>query len=123
MPESHREHELHLPPVGPSVQVTLDGKSADVLLASVPHEGASLPLVQLWKAAWPTQDATTLHFDLTGSDGFHPASRPPCARLLTFAELEAAHIDVVSHDISFDSGQNLPGCYRVKAVVSMDGLR
>ena len=121
--EEGHHHELHLPPVGPTVHVTLDGKSVDVPLASVPHEGSSAPLAELWKAAWPSQAPTALHFDLTGSDGFHPAARPPCARLLTGAEVIAAHIDIVSHDVSFDSSVQLPGCYRVKAVVSMDGTR
>ncbi len=35
-------HELHLPPVGPSVLVALDGKVADVALATVPHDGYPL---------------------------------------------------------------------------------
>jgi hypothetical protein len=121
--EEGHPHELHLPPVGPSVHVTLDGKGVDVPLANVPHEGTLAPLVQLWKAAYPNDDLAALHFDLTGSDGFHPASRPPCARLLTGAEVNAARIDVVSHDVSFDSTVQLPGCYRVKAVVSMDATR
>ena len=115
-------HELHLPPVGPSVHVTLDGKVADVVLANVPHDGHSHPLVQLWSAAFPSEDPAPLHFDLVGSDGFHPQSRPKCTRLLTGAEITAARIDVVTHDMSFE-GIDLPGCYRVKAVVSLDATR
>jgi hypothetical protein len=64
-----------------------------------------------------------LHFDLVGSDGFHPMSRPKCTQLLTGVEIAAARIDVITHDVSFDDGLNLPGCYRVKAVVSMDATR
>ncbi len=116
-------HELHLPPPGPTVHVTLDGKSVDVSLPSVPHEGSSVPVAQLWKAAWPSEDPATLHFDLVGSDGFHPTSRPSCARLLTAVEIAAARIDVVTHDITFDDALKLPGCYRVHAVVQMDATR
>jgi hypothetical protein len=120
-PPSH--HELHLPPVGASVRVSLDGRTADVVLASVPHEGNAAPLASVWKAAFPADDAAPLHFDLVGSDGFHPASRPRCARPLTGAEIEAARIDVASHDVSFDDALNLPGCYRVKAVVTLSASR
>ena len=123
MAVAEHHHEMHLPPVGPTVKVSLEGKTADIPLEGIPHEGSSAPLVALWRAAWPSEDPTALHFDLTGSDGFHPASRPACARLLTGAEVAAAHIDLVSHDVSFDSALSLPGCYRVKAVVSMDGSR
>jgi len=120
-PDQHH-HELHLPPVGPSVSVTLDGRKADVVLATVPHEGTTATLLALWKLAFPSEDAAPLHFDLTGSDGFHPASRPPCQRLLTGAEIAAARIDVVTHNVSFE-GLDLPGCYRVKAVVNLDATR
>jgi len=122
-PETEHRHELHLPPVGPSVRVTLDGKTADVALAGVPHEGSSAPLLAMWKVAFPSEDPTLLHFDLVGSDGFHPASRPKCTRLLTGVDVATARIDVMTHDVSFEDGSNLPGCYRVKAVVSMDATR
>jgi hypothetical protein len=121
--DAEPHHELNLPPVGPSVHVTLEGKAADVVLASVPHDGGSAPLVELWKAAFPSEDPAALHFDLVGSDGFHPSSRTKCARLLTGAEVAAGHIDAVSHNVTFDEGLNLPGCYRVKAVVRVDATR
>jgi hypothetical protein len=121
--ELPHHHELHLPPVGQSVRVSFDGKAADIVLSTVPHEGASAPLTQLWKLAFPSEDAVPLHFDLVGSDGFHPGSRPRCARLLTGAEIATARIDVVTHDVSFDQGLDLPGCYRVKAVVSVEATR
>jgi len=120
-PEHH--HELHLPPAGPQVSVALDGKRVDVALAEVPHEGPAASLIQVWKVAFPAEDPTPLHFDLTGSDGFHPASRPVCARLLTGAELATARIDVATHDVSFDDALKLPGCYRVKGVVRIDASR
>src|SRR5580692_11227013 len=63
-PASEPHHELHLPPVGPSVHVTLDGKSSDVVLADVPHEAGSAQLIGLWRAAFPWEDPTPLHFDL-----------------------------------------------------------
>jgi hypothetical protein len=116
-------HELRLPPVGPSVHVTLDGKAADVVVSTIPHESGSPTITQLWKVAFPLEDAVPLHFDLFGSDGFHPGARPKCTRLLTGAELTAAHIDVVTHDVSFNEGTDLPGCYRVKAVVRIDATR
>jgi hypothetical protein len=122
-PTTEPHHELHLPPVGPSVHVTMDGNARDIALASLPHVGTSALVVDLWKAAFPGEDPLPLHFDLVGSDGFHPGSRPKCARLLTGSEILGAHVDVVSHDISFDDALGLPGCYRVKAVVSMDGAR
>ncbi len=120
-PPAH--HELHLPPVGPSVRITLDGKTADVVLSTLPHEGRSTTLGEVWKLAFPAEDAAPLHFDLVGSDGFHPASRPKCARLLTGGEIAAARIDVVSHDVSFDDATDLPRCYRVKALVGMTATR
>jgi hypothetical protein len=121
--EPQPRRELHLPPVGPSVFVKLDGKGTDVVLATLPHEGTAASLLQLWRAAFPSEDAAPLHFDLIGSDDFHPASRAKCTRLLTGAEIATAHIDIVTHNVSFDEGVNLPGCYRVKAVVTMDVLR
>lgn len=105
------------------VRVTLAGTPRNVAVASLPHEGGSVPLLLLWRAAWPDANPAPLHFDLVGSDGFHPADRPPCKALLTSAELVEAHIDVVTHDISFDEGVALPGCYHVHAVVALDGLK
>jgi hypothetical protein len=116
-------HELHLPPVGPQVSVALDGKHADVVLADVPHQGSSASLVDVWKVAFPGEDAAPLHFDLVGSDGFRPGSRPACSRLLSGAEVSAARIDVVTHDVSYDDGVQRPGCYRVKAVVRVEATR
>jgi hypothetical protein len=122
-PPSEHHHELHLPPAGPQVSVGLDGKQVDVVLADVPHDGPAAPLARVWSAAFPSQDPTALHFDLIGSDGFHPASRPACARPLTGAEIAAARIDVASHDVAFDDGVKLPGCYRVKGVVRIEASR
>jgi hypothetical protein len=125
-PAAEPHHELHLPPVGPTVHVTLDGKTSDIVLASIPRNSAasaSASLLEVWKAAFPGQDPAPLNFDLVGSDGFHPSSRPKCARLLTGAEIAAARIDVASHDVSWGDALALPGCYRVKAVVSMDATR
>jgi hypothetical protein len=121
--ETGHHHELHLPPVGPAVRITLDGKSEEVALATVPLQGDSVALIDLWRAAFLGVDPGPLHFDLVGSDGFHPASRPKCTRLLTGVEVASARIDVVTHDVSFDDALNLPGCYRVKAVVSIDATR
>jgi hypothetical protein len=109
--------------VGLTVRVAFEGKSVEVPLGSLPHTGGSASVVDLWKAAWPDVDLTPLRFDFTGSDGFHPASRPPCTRPLTAVEIRAAQIDVVSHDLRYDAPIDLPGCYRVHAVVAMDGLR
>jgi hypothetical protein len=73
-------HELHLPPVAPSVHVTWNGNGngngSDVVLATIPHEGDTAPLIDVWKAAFPSEESTPLHFDLVGSGGFHPGSRP-----------------------------------------------
>jgi hypothetical protein len=121
--ESDHPHELHLPPVGPAVRITLDGKSEEVALATVPLQGDSVAFLDLWRAAFPGVDPGPLHFDLVGSDGFHPMSRPKCTQLLTGAEVAAARIDVVTHNVSFDDALNLARCYRVKAVVSIDATR
>jgi hypothetical protein len=122
-PAADHHHELNLPPVGPSVHVTLDGKATDVVLSTVPHEGTSAALIGLWNVAFPSEDPAPLHFDLVGSDGFHPASRPKCTRPLTGAEVAAARIDVATHNVSYPDALNLPGCYHVKAVVSLDATR
>jgi hypothetical protein len=122
-PEHHHDHELHLPPVGPSVTASLDGKPLEVVLGNVAHDGPSASLVQVWKSAFPSEDPTALHFDLVGSDGFHPGSRPACARLLTGAEMAIARIDLVTHNVTFGGDSSLPGCYRVKAVVRIDASR
>jgi hypothetical protein len=118
-------HELNLPPVGASVTVKLDGKSTDVTLSSIAADGApgTVSFLQLWKAAWPSEDPSPLHFDLVGSDGFRPTSRPKCARLLTGRELGTARVNVATHDLSLDEASKLPGCYRVRAVVAIEATR
>ena len=117
----HHHHEVKLAPAGPNVTVSLDGKPTDIVLASVPHEGASAPLLlTLWKTAFPNEDPSALHFDMFGSDGFHPASRPTCARVLTGADLATSRIDLATHDLTFDADSKLPGCYRVKGVVRVE---
>jgi hypothetical protein len=121
--ETEHHHELHLPPVGLTIRVTLEGRGDDVALATVPLQGDSVALIDLWRAAFPGVDPAPLHFDLVGSDGFHPMSRPKCTRLLTGAEVAAARVDVVTHKVSYPDALNLPGCYRVKAVVSVDATR
>ncbi|HEX4477624.1 MAG TPA: hypothetical protein VH142_21185 [Polyangiaceae bacterium] len=121
-PVSHHRHELHLPPVGPTVSVELGNERAEIRLAELPHAGPTVPLVEVWKAAMPNRDPASFDFDLFGSDGFHPGARPACARLLNAGELAAAHLDVVTHDVSFDPILQLPGCYRVRAVVRLEGI-
>jgi hypothetical protein len=121
-PEDHH-HETNLPPVGPQVSVGFEGKQSAVSLASVPHEGASASLVEVWKLAFPSEDAAPLHFDLVGSDGFRPASRPACPRLLNGTEIAALRIDIASHDVSFDDSAKLPKCYHVRALVRLEATR
>lgn len=118
-------HVLNLPPVGPSVTVRFEGKDVDVPLAAAPGQTTQSPiaLLDVWKAAFPSEDSAPLHFDLVGSDGFHPASRPKCVRSLTGGEVAKARLDPVTHNVSFDAGLDLPGCYRVKAVVRVEALR
>ncbi len=82
-----------------------------------------MSFAQLWKGAFPDEDPGPLHFDVVGSDGFRPTSRPKCPRLLTGAEMNAARLDAVTHDVSFDAGLDLPGCYRVRAVVRVEASR
>jgi hypothetical protein len=120
----HR-HELNLPPVGPTVAVALDGQTASVDLASIPGEVGStrVLLLTVVKTAFPSVDRKPLTFDLVGSDGFRPMSRPMCTRLLTSDEIARARIDRVTHDVSYDPDLQLPGCYRVRAVVRIEATR
>jgi hypothetical protein len=115
---------MNLPPVGSTVTVTLDGKTKDVTLSLVAGDGGvSVPLLAVFRRAWPAEDPSRLHFDLVGSDGFRPMSRAKCTHLL--ASDEAAHIrlNVPSHDAVLDEGLNLPGCYHVHAVVTIEATR
>jgi hypothetical protein len=124
-PDGHHHDWSKLPPAGASVKVSLDGKAADVAIASLPADGApaSVSFAQLWKAAWPAEDLSQLRFDFVGSDGFRPASKPKCAQLLTGRELGAARITVATHDLVFDEASKLAGCYRVRAVVAIEAAR
>ena len=119
----HHHHELALPPVGPQVSVSFQGQHLDVTLTDLAHGATTIPVLDLWRAAFPAQDPAALHFDLYGSDGFHPSDRPPCARPLTIGQISAAQIDVATHDITYDPGLSLPGCYRVHAVVRFEARR
>jgi hypothetical protein len=122
-PEHH--HVRTFPPVGPAVTVGFEGKDVDVPVASVPGgaDKGPIPLLAIWRAAFPSEDPAPLHFDLVGSDGFRPGSRSKCTRLLTGGEASKARLDPASHDVSFDADLELPGCYRVKAVVRVEAVR
>jgi hypothetical protein len=114
-------HEMHLPPVGPSVDVRLEGQAHTVTLAQLPHGADDLvPLGAVVQAAYPSGDASRWHVDLVGSDGFRPMSRPKCTHLLASDEVAHLRMNVVTHDVSSDEGLTLPGCYRVRAVVAIE---
>jgi hypothetical protein len=81
--ERQHEHPMDLPAVGASLAVRLNGSSRDVPLASLTSDAGGVTLDAVWKAAWPNEDPSRLSFDLVGSDGFRPTSRPKCTRLLT----------------------------------------
>jgi hypothetical protein len=118
-PEHH--HEMHLPPVGPSVDVRLEGQTRSLELAQLPHGPDDLvPLAAVVRAAYPAGDASQWHVDLVGSDGFRPMSRPKCTHLLANDEIAHFRVNVVTHDVQIDEGLTLPGCYRVRAVVAID---
>jgi hypothetical protein len=123
--EHQHHHEQNLPPTGASVKVTLDGTPADVVLSSIPADGApgSVSFLRLWKAAWPSQDPSQLRFDFVGSDGFRPTSRSKCTRLLTGGELASARLEIATHDLVLDEASKLPGCYKVRAVVAIEATR
>jgi hypothetical protein len=122
-PTHEEHHELNLPPVTASVAVRLDGKTVNVDVSAVAADAGSIPLLQIWGAAFPTTDASSLHFDLVGSDGFRPMSRPKCTHLLSSDELTHFRLDAVKHDVSIGDGLELPGCYRVHAVVAIEATR
>jgi hypothetical protein len=126
--QAHKDehhHEWNLPPVGTAVKVSLDGQSTDVPLSSLAAAtpAGSVSFAQLWKAAWPSEDPSPLRFDVVGSDGFRPTSKPKCTRLLTGRELASARLDVTTHDLVLDESLKLPGCYRVRAVVAIEAKR
>jgi hypothetical protein len=121
--EPQHEHLLHLPPVGLSLTVRFDGRTIDLPLAALAPDASGLPLDAVWKAAWPSEDPLRLSFDLVGSDGFRPTSRPKCTRLLTGAEFVRGRLDAVTHDITYDDQLKLPGCYHVRHVVAIEASR
>jgi hypothetical protein len=86
-------------------------------------DGGGLPLESLWRAAWSNEDPLRLSFDLVGSDGFRPMSRPKCTRLLTGAEFVRGRLDAATHDVTYDDELKLPGCYRVHHVVAIEASR
>lgn len=120
-PDEHH-HELNLPAVGPTVAVSFEGRTVNVDPSSVPRDQGSntVVLASIWKTAFPSEDPTDLHFDLVGSDGFRPMSRPKCTRLLSAIDVAKAHLDAVTHDVSYDPDVMLPGCYRVRAVIRIE---
>jgi hypothetical protein len=125
--QTHQEehhHEWNLPPVGPTVKVSLEGKSADVTLSSLATDRAgTVSFGQVWKAAWPAEDPSPLRFDFVGSDGFRPSSKPKCERPLTGQEIAGARLEVATHNLLLEEGSKLPGCYRVRSVVAIEGKR
>jgi hypothetical protein len=121
--EHDHTHELNLPPAGQAVKVNFEGKSADVVLSSVTGTPLGVPVTKLWSSAFGPVDPAALRFDFVGSDGFRSGAREKCKVLLTGRDLTAATIDVTTHNLSFEEGSKLPGCYRVKAIVSVDVTR
>jgi hypothetical protein len=123
-PAAHH-HELNLPPVGPTIAASFGGKTVDVVLSSVAREPGSnsVALASVFDAAFPSERTAGLHFDLVGSDGFRPMSRPKCTRVLSCEEVAKAHLDPVTHNVSYDPDAQLPGCYRVRAVVRIEATR
>lgn len=101
------------------------GPTVDVDLSRVTRESgsSSVALLSVWKAAFPSEDPTALRFDLVGSDGFRPMSRPHCTHLLSAEEITRGHLDPVTHNVSYDPDLKLPGCYRVRAVVKIAATR
>jgi hypothetical protein len=86
--------------VGPSVAVSLDGKAKDVALTVVAGAAGagSVPLLDVFRAAWPSADPSSLRFDLVGSDGFRPLSRSKCTHLLGGDEAKHLRLNVVTQD-------------------------
>jgi hypothetical protein len=50
-------------------------------------------------------------------------SRPKCTRLLSGDEVANAHLELVTHNVSYDPELQLPGCYRVRTVVRIEATR
>jgi len=119
----HR-HEPTPPPAGTALSVGLDGKSVSVDLRTLADDGATaVPLKLIVAAAFPAENPARLHFDLVGSDGFRPTSRPKCPHLLTGDDIAHFSLNVATHDVITDDKITLPGCYHVKAVVQVDATR
>jgi hypothetical protein len=107
------------------LSVSLDGSAKDVELAAIPRSAGSslVTLSAIAKAGWPSEDPGHLRFELVGSDGFRPSSRPKCGRLLTGAEASHVSLDVTTHDVSVDDATSLPGCFHVRAVIVVEMSR
>lgn len=109
-----------------AITVTYDGKQVDVDPAVVAKGAAKTSFLDLWRAAFPSEDASALTFDLVGSDGFRPTSRPACTHLLAASELSTGMVEVASHDLAFDESgleNKLPKCYRVKALSRIEAKK
>ena len=121
---AEHHHEPTPPPAGTALNIGLDGKSVSVDLRTLAGEGGTaVPLAQIVAAAFPAENPAQLHFDLVGSDGFRPTSRPKCPHLLTGDDIAHFSLNVMTHDVTTDDKISLPGCYHVKAVVLVDATR
>ena len=109
--------------VGSRVSLVLDAKQVDIGLGEVPHEDGRVALKDLWNAGMPTEDPLLLHFDLIDVKGFRLGSHPACAPLLNGTELLAAHMDVETHDVTYDRDLPMPACYRMQAVMRIVATR
>jgi hypothetical protein len=119
LPPAAPSHEHGaLPPVDSWVAIQLNGRSVRVPVAAL--DAGALPLASMWRAAWPNEDPRPYSFDLVGSDGFRPMSRPKCTRLLTGAEFLRGRMDAQTHDVTYDDELGLPGCYRVRHLVAIE---
>lgn len=122
-PSAEMHHAPRPPQAVPAITVTYDGRQVDVDPSAVAKGAAKTSFLDLWKAAFPNDDASALTFDLVGSDGFRPTSRPACSHLLSASELSTGTVEVASHDLAFDEGVKLPKCYRVKALSRIEAKK
>jgi hypothetical protein len=123
--DAEHHHEVNAPPAGTAVTVSLGGKSMSVDLRTVAGDGGAdaIPFSQVVTAAFPAEDPGQLRYDLVGSDGFRPTSRPKCPHLLTGEDVAHLGLKVATHDVTADDKSMLPGCYHVKAVVSIEATK
>ncbi len=110
--------------LGEHVSVSYAGQSAEVELAALEtttiNAFTAVPLDKVWAATGFGVDLLSLRLDFEGDEGFRPSQKDKCADLLTGTPLLSGGITPDTRDLVWDDALNLPGCYAVRGVRSID---